>query len=144
MTKKTKQTYVTLEGLKRCFGSLLQRSDAELQKAMDSVDQDAIFKAIDEDTIAIEWDRKSPINGAPASKVLMAQRAQLVPGGAIYLIKRKSDDRVIYFQPFMPGVVGRVAISPKDLPEVSAAHRAKVVQDNVLSAVKQAVLQALG
>lgn len=49
------------------------------------------------------WDRKSPINGVPASDVLAA-RDDIPPDGAVYLIVR--DGQVIYFQPHKPGVAG--------------------------------------
>lgn len=136
-------------GFMRGCGGIFQMAggqpatEAEVKAAIASVDQAAVFKEVDADLIVVEWDRKEPINGAPPAKVLVAQRANIPPGGLIYLIKRKSTGQVLFFQPMVPGATGIQPITRANFDEVSAAHRASVVQSIVLSAVKRLALDKL-
>lgn len=147
---KNHQPRLTLDGLKAgCQGFVrlpngtIITDDKVMQAALDSVDQAAVFKEVDADLVVSEWDRKMPINGAPAAKVLIAQRANIPAGGLIYLIKRASSDRVLFFQPMVPGGAGIVPLTRANIDEVSAAHRASIVQSIVLSAVKRLTLDKL-
>lgn len=71
-----------------------------------------------------EWDKKSPINGVGAEKVIQ-RRGDVMENCPVYLIKGP-DKRVLYFQPFMPEVDG---MQPIDDPlKVGKEHAERIAE----------------
>ncbi len=85
----------------------LAATDAELDTALATVNQDALYDAERAPWTAQVWDRTSPINGVPAQHFL--DRDDVGDTGDIYLLLR--DGQVVGFQPHDPGQPGHVRIN---------------------------------
>lgn len=86
----------------------LSATDAEIDAALATVNQDAIYDAERSTWTTQVWDRKSPINGVPAQYFL--DRVDVDEKGTddIYLLLR--DGQVVMFQPHEPDVQGLVRV----------------------------------
>lgn len=81
-------------------------TDAELNRALAAIDQDAVYDE-ERPTWTVEvWDRQSPVNDVAASHFL--ERGDVPDSGDVYLVKQ--GERVVVFQPHDPETQGIAAI----------------------------------
>lgn len=99
-------------------------SDDEVDTALAAVDQQGIIDAAHSDTETVIWDRTSPINGVEASKVFAGRND--IGAGEVYLVMRKSDGRVIQFQPFKPRVGARQQMTKAEAETIGEGAREDV------------------
>ena len=117
----------------------INKTDAEIQTALDSIDQAALH-ANEIAKLSYEiWDKTSPINGCSAATIL--HRDDIPIGGVIYLIKK--DGQVVYFQPHNPSQPGHVAMTAADIDAIAPAHINVIAQNVADGIVIQQVLAAL-
>lgn len=115
-------------------------TDAQIDSALVSVDQDALY---DEERakISIEiWDRKSPINGIPAETIL-SRRKDIPANGEIYLLKEGSH--VIYFQPHAPEG-GMKPMTAEDVMVYAEKHAEDVASVRAVEKIINQVVTMLG
>jgi hypothetical protein len=118
-------------------GSIIE-DKAILQKAFDAVDQDAIRAKIKEQYVAEEWDRKTPINGNAASKVLLV-RKDIPINGKVYTISR--GGKVMFFQPFKPGLPGHQPMTTEaEMRKCMEAHLNQVIDGQLVHQARMAFL----
>lgn len=82
------------------------KTDAQLDAALATVDQDAVYDELRAGITVTLWDRVSPINGVPASH--FHARDDVPAEGDVYLVS--VDGAVVGFQPHEPELEGIVAI----------------------------------
>jgi hypothetical protein len=112
--------------------------EALIKKALDAIDQDAIVEKLKKEFKAEEWDRKTAINSVPAAHVLMARR-DIPAHGKVYIISR--GDRVLFFQPFKPGLPGRQTMETEaELRTCMNEHRDQIITSQALMEAKLAVM----
>lgn len=64
------------------------------------------------------WDRESPINGVPAERILA--RPEYASCDEVYLVR--VDEKVVFFQPYVPHVEGMQPMTEASVESVAAAH----------------------
>lgn len=97
-------------------------TDAEVDAALASVDQAAVYDAQRATWTEQVWDRKSPINGVPAEHFL--NRGDVPETGDVYLLLR--NGQVVGFQPHEPEREGIIPI-----PRGRGLARAKEHADTI-------------
>lgn len=116
-------------------------TDTQIDTALASVDQDAIY---DEERakLTIEvWNKQSPINGVPAATVL-ANRKDIPEGGEVYLLKE--GDKILYFQPHAPGVGGMMPMTADNVLTYANQHADEVAASRAASKIIDQVINTLG
>jgi hypothetical protein len=86
-----------------------------------------------------EWDKQSPINGVSAYKVIQ-RRNDVATADSVYLIKGP-DGRVLYLQPFVPGVEGFKPIH--DPMEIGKQHAQTIAESKADSIMLQLIQRKL-
>ena len=86
----------------------LNATDAEVDAALATVDQDALYDQTRAKYVVEVWDRDSPINGVPAQH--FKDRGDLPADGDVYLVKDAATGQVLEYQPHEPDVQGLVKI----------------------------------
>lgn len=117
-------------------------TDAELDAALASIDQDALYDQERAGWTAEVWDRQSPINGVPAQHFL--DRGDVPAEGDVYLVKQ--NGQVVMFQPHEPHVGGIVPVpvgkglerGNLDADQIAADRTASEVARRVVEHVKAA------
>lgn len=84
----------------------LAATDTEVDAALASINQDALYDEARAKVTVELWDRVSPINGVPAEH--FEQRGDLPEDGDVYLTIE--NGRVVGYQPHEPDLEGLVAI----------------------------------
>lgn len=111
-----------------------------VKAALKGIDQEAVLKETQSEWSCVEWDRESPINGNPAAKILFS-RPDIPAVGLIYLIKE--GDNVVYFQPVVPRVNGRVPMTDRGtFDKIRGDHLANAVLERAYSRIKTMALEA--
>lgn len=80
------------------------------------------------------WDKVSPINGVEANRVL-ERHSYITDDMEVYLIRE--GDRVIYFQPHVPGVEGIQKMKKNDVKTHAENHKDSVIDEQVIQRVIQ-------
>lgn len=106
-------------------------TDAEVDAALATLNQDAIYDEQRAPWTVEVWDRVSPINGAPASHFL--ERGDVPDDGDVYLLVR--DGAVVGFQPHEPEAEGIVTIPKGKGLERGKAHADVIAADNAAAEV---------
>lgn len=73
-----------------------------------------------------EWDKISPINGVSASRVI--EKYNIEEDDSVFMLLQ--NDRVVFFQPFEPGVQGKSKMTPANVRTI-----AQDMLDQVIDAV---------
>lgn len=99
-------------------------TDTEIDDALTTIDQDAIYDKRRTELVAEVWDRVSPINDVPASHFL--NRGDVPPIGDVYLIRDTVTGNIVTFQPHEPDAVGIIPV-----PVGQGLARGKLHADNL-------------
>lgn len=86
--------------------ALANATDAEVDAALATINQDAVYDEQRAGWTVEVWDRVSPINGVPAEH--FHARGDVPAEGDVYLLK--AGGKIVGFQPHEPDVEGIVAI----------------------------------
>lgn len=115
--------------------------DSVIDEALAQVDQEVII-AEERAKLTWEiWDRQTPINGVPAETVL-ANRDDIFPDGAIYLIKDATTGAVLIFQPYPP--TGKAPMTEEQAAQFAQQTINEMVEANARERIIDAVLRLLG
>lgn len=106
---------------KAALPSELAATDAEVDAALATINQDAVYDAARAKLVVEVWDRTSPINGVPAQYFI--DRGDLPETGDVYLVK--VDGQVVEYQPHEPEQAGL-----KPIPVGQGLTRGKGRADN--------------
>jgi len=86
------------------------------------------------------WNKRSPINGVPAEKIL-ASRTDIPENGEVYLIY--IDGNLTYFQPHPPGEGGLRPMTRKEALQIASAHVDKMAEAEAEAEIINEVLEEL-
>jgi hypothetical protein len=86
------------------------------------------------------WDKKSPINGVPAERVL-ASRTDVPETGEVYLIY--IDGKLTYFQPHPPGDAGLRAMTRDEVLQIGDQHITELATAEAEAEIVEEVLAKL-
>lgn len=110
----------------------------QMTAALAKVNQQPIIDAEDARHETVIWDRASPINGVPASRVL-ATRVDIPVTGDVYLVTNKDTGQVLTFQPFKPRVGGRQPMTNAEAQTIGEEHRSEVANDRAIGKIIEAL-----
>jgi hypothetical protein len=132
---------ITLSDVKKALLEKgITKTDAEIQAQLDLYDFSALV-AVEQNRYSVEmWDKVLPINGVDA-EVILQNRNDIPPNGAIYLIKREGV--IITFQPHNPNISGCVAMTEQEGFSIAEAEVKKLAERNVDEQVLQQIVNVL-
>ena len=90
----------------------------EIENALNTIDQNAIFQEERAKFTVEIWDKVSPINGIPAEKIIA--RDDVPDDGEIYLVY--VDGQLRFLQPHDPFQAGIVAMTKETVEQIANQH----------------------
>lgn len=118
-------------------GELADATNAEIDRALASVDQDALYDQERAGWVTEVWDRTSPINGVSAQHFL--DRDDVPDEGDIYLVRQ--GDRVVIFQPHDPDTEGIAAIPAGEGEARGVRHADTVAAGRAAAQARQQAIE---
>lgn len=109
------------------------KTEEEVVEILKAYDIPSMIEA-EKGTFEVEvWDKKVPINGVPAEKLLQRNDVQLAD--EIYLIKDADNGRVVYFQPHNPFEQGFEPMTKENVLEVAERHVTQISEEKVANTI---------
>jgi hypothetical protein len=78
-----------------------------------------------------EWDKISPINGVSASRVI--EKYNIEEDDSVFMLLQ--NDRVVFFQPFEPGVQGKSKMTPANVRTIAQDMLDKVIDAVIIQTI---------
>lgn len=98
----------------------------EVEKIISAYDRDNLAK-IQKARLRYEiWDKKSPINGVPADKIIKSRGYSISNAYMIFI-----DDNLVYFQDHNPNKTGYEKMTKKEAEKLAVDFIDKKVEENV-------------
>lgn len=112
-----------------------------IETELQDIDQEQILEEERALYVAEVWDKRSPVNGAPADQVLASLTD--IPYQEIVLLRDLDTGRVVLFQPFQPGAAGYQPIATAEANSVVTGMREDVVQVEAAKRIARIVAERL-
>lgn len=118
---------------------LISRTNQQIDDALASIDQDAVYNAERSALTVAVWDRTSPINDVDAQHFL--DRDDVPDEGDVYLLFH--NGQVVIFQPHEPGIGGLQPISKGQGNARGRAHADAIASDTATIEIVRQVISTL-
>lgn len=128
-----------IQALQRLSSMGIQKTLAEIQSTLDTIDQQAIFDEQRQRVVVQVWDKVTPINGVAPEKIIA--RDDVPDDGEIYLLY--VDGKLVYLQPHDPNQAGIVPMTPETVVQLSNQHADQVVTQMADDKAFEALLAAI-
>jgi len=109
---------------------------SEVKNILNTIDVDSIYNEIRSKYTYKIWDKRSPINGVPASRIL--GRGDFINADVVYLVYR--DGVLMYVQPTNPFEAGHKPISKDEVDSIANKHIDMIAESEAFNIVVEKVI----
>lgn len=107
-----------VQALQRLSSMGIQKSLADIEAALNTIDQQAVFNEQRQRVTIQVWDKVTPINGVAPEKIIA--RDDVPDNGEIYLLY--IDGKLVYLQPHDPFQAGVVPMISETVAQLANQH----------------------
>lgn len=114
---------------------LQHKTNAEIEAAMDLVDQEEVFNSLKGRYTIEVWDKETPINGVPADEVIAS--FGIAEGHTAYIIRK--EGQIVFFQTSNP-FDGNTPITSENALEIASRHLDEYVAELAISNIVDRII----